>query len=180
MKAWGLVILVTVACGAGAGWAASLIEEDKLREVYGEDLRMGFFVAFLTVAGFLLSLKTFIVVTMKEGLYDSEAYIKRMQRRRAVNPQATHYGTLARLSKLLYLAVLLCLVAAVAQLTFGLRKECWAIYMCIALAGAAVGMLLASLFVSERNLAKMFKRWEDTSLKTHPPHWDKGEDAEEA
>jgi hypothetical protein len=42
---------------------------------YGENIRGSLFTGFLTLGGFLLSLKTFIIVKMKENVYDDERYI---------------------------------------------------------------------------------------------------------
>lgn len=76
-----------------------------LHDFYSKKLQFSFFTGFLTVGGFLLSLKTFILVKLKEGLFDNKEYQERMEKRRALNPDLSYYGPLSRLGSFLIYCV---------------------------------------------------------------------------
>lgn len=127
----------------------------EIYQFYADNLRDSLFSGFLGLAGFLFSAKTFIVIHMKEKLYDSEAYAARLTKQQRINSKLTKYGPLRRLSSFLFWAVLSSLVAAVSQLTIGLIKAEWAAWSCLCFAVIAVLMLATSMFHVSANL----KQW---------------------
>lgn len=124
----------------------------KVQEFYATNLRGSLFAGFLTLGSFLLSLKTGIVIKIKEGLFDSADYKKRLDERRALNPSLTAYGPLRRLSRLLSNAVLSALIAAALQLTVGLIPHWIAAAICMACAVFSLALLLSSFYLIQSNL----------------------------
>jgi len=49
-------------------------------DYYAKNIRGSLFTGFLTVGSFLLSLKAFIVVKLKENIFDSDIYKKKIAR----------------------------------------------------------------------------------------------------
>lgn len=137
-------------------WTAELVQ------FYGESLRSSLFAGFLTLGGFLFSAKTFIVVKMKEGVYDTPDYEKSVETQRALKPGSNlkFYGPLRNLSQLLFGSILLSLVTAVAQLTLGLFDNVIAVFICLGLAVATIVVLIISLFFIRANLVFWFDQME--------------------
>ncbi|HVP83737.1 MAG TPA: hypothetical protein VMS78_03345 [Rhizomicrobium sp.] len=123
---------------------------------FQEHLREPLFVGLLTVAAFLFSLQTFIVVTMKEHVYDTEAYADRVEQLKALNPKIKRYQPLDNFSYLLFLAILLCFLSAVLQFSIGLVDAPWAGFMSLFGAVWSIEMIFVSLFYLQRNLRSWF------------------------
>lgn len=137
----------------------------EVASFYAEKLRGSLFAGFLTLGSFLLSLKTGIVIKIKEGLYDKPEYLERLKVRRQNNKSLSHYGPLRRLSGLLSSAVFSALCAAAIQLTVGLLPFWWAAGLSLAIATFAMGLLLASFFLIQANLTDWFNLLEEASSK---------------
>lgn len=128
-------------------------------EYYSKNLRASLFSGFLSLGGFLLSLKTFIVVKMKEGLYDHALYRERLESARKLHPtkKIPFYDSLERLRSLLLWSIISALSTAVAQLTFGLFTAEWCFTVAIAFAGLSLGFLAQALYNINRNLRRWFE-----------------------
>ena len=136
---------------------------------YATNLRASLFSGFLTLTGFLFAVKTFIVVSMKRELYDTDEYRSRVAARREFNKKVTVYGPLQRLSGLLFWSVIASLVTAASQLTVGLVPEWWAAGLCMLLALVTVLLLLCDLIVIRCNLNQWFKFLEDAAKPKPAP-----------
>ena len=135
-----------------------IVPAQDLIDFHRNTLRAPFFTAFLTLAGFLLSLKTFIVVKMKELVYDDAGYIESavrldIERGRTLE----HYGPLRRLSGLLFAAILACFAAAILQFTVGLLKARYSAVLCVCAPSLALYLLVYSLIETRANLRSMFE-----------------------
>ncbi|QWE16326.1 hypothetical protein [Polynucleobacter sp. AP-Nino-20-G2] len=124
---------------------------------YEKNLRASLFTGFLTMGGFLLSLKTGILIKIKESLYDNKQYIEKVEELRTINPKLTQYGPLKRLSRVLSFSVFFCLLSASTQFTVGLLMNSWSTAFCLAIAAFSMSMLIASFLVIQLNLSKWFQ-----------------------
>lgn len=142
-------------------------DAQTLRDLYENELRRSLFVAFLTLGGFLLSLKTFIVVKMKELVYDSDSFVADLYKMRQLTPGIEHYASLRRFSGLLFWAIISCFVVSLAQYTLGLSSPSWAPGACISGGVFAVYLLILSLVLTQCNLHDMFTHCEKASRKKY-------------
>lgn len=90
---------------------------------YSNKMQTSLFTGFLTLGGFLLSLKTFILIKLKEGLYDHKNYEDLVKEKQLLNPNFTHYGPLSRLSNFLVHSVLFALLTSFYQFSVGFVKS---------------------------------------------------------
>jgi hypothetical protein len=139
------------------------LNDDAFTTFYSEKLRSSLFSAFLTLGGFLYSLKTFILIKMKENVYDTDWYKARLDDLRKYNARLSHYGPLRRLSDLLFFTVMGALCSALAQFSIGFINHWVAAVLAIYVAICALGMFIISLFEIKRNLNDWFKYLEDAS-----------------
>lgn len=123
---------------------------------YGDKMRGPLFSGFLSVGGFLFSVKTFIVIKLKEAVYDHEAYGRRLAKLRELKPSLRRYKPLRSMSDLLFFCVLVALVNAATNLTIGLIPSPYAVSFCMALAFAGLLSLILALLVLKRNMADYF------------------------
>lgn len=128
----------------------------SLFKFFTANMRGSFFAGFLTIGGFMLSLKTFVLVKMKEGLYDSDAYRKRAAKMRRLGSEQPLYAPLKRLSHLLFSSILAALLTSAMQLTVGLFDRWWTATVCLSAAAGTVVMLVVSLFQIKANLDSWF------------------------
>jgi hypothetical protein len=135
---------------------------DKLNsfgKFYAESLRGSLFAGFLTLGGFLMSLKTFIIVNMKKEVYDSKAYQELWHEQKKLDPNNnmnTVYSPLRDLSSVLYLTILLSVLTAVSQLTIGLFSGFWTSVFCVWMAANSIVFLIWCLTLIRKNLLTMF------------------------
>lgn len=131
-------------------------EESDLVSFYEKHLRGNLFAGFLTVGGFLLSLKTFILIKLKENVYDHSEYRKRFDDQKKLDSSIRRYDPLKRLSDFLYWAVLSTILAAIAQLTIGLFGNYLLTLAAIWFAVFAMGVLVATLILIKSSLNDWF------------------------
>src|ERR1051326_8439256 len=80
--------------------------ENGLFSLYDRKFQTPLFTGFLTIGGFLLTLKTFVLVQLKKELYENDYYKQRLNDKRVNEPNLSLYGPLNRLGYLLVLCVL--------------------------------------------------------------------------
>lgn len=157
-------VMTFVACGY-----ATLYLNWNIPDFFAKNMRGSLFAGFLTLGSFLLTLKTGIVIKIKEGLYDSTAYKKRLIEQRQINKQLSAYGPLRRLSRLLSWSVFSALISAAFQLTIGLIPHWIAATLCLAIAVFAMSILLSSFFLIQINLSDWFNLMEENDTPEENP-----------
>jgi hypothetical protein len=126
--------------------------EAELVEVYQKNLRSIFFTGFLTAGSFLLSLKTFVVVKIKEGLIDSREYIQKFSELKKINPDLDLYSPLKQLSEFLFICILSAIVTSFAQISLGFVALPWAVMTCVSMASFTFVSILFALFYIRKNI----------------------------
>lgn len=159
-KAFGLPLLLALASGYAVFFIYTSGDCDIVN-FYQSNLRSSLFAGFLTMGGFLLSLKTGILIRIKETLYDSKEYDIRYKESLSLGPRTGRYDPLRRLSFVLSIAVLSCLVASALQFTLGLLSTWWATSVCVSIAVFAMSALFVSFKLIQDNLLIWFDFLED-------------------
>lgn len=126
-------------------------------EFYDERLRGFLFSGFLTVGSFLLSLKTFVVVSLKDKLFDSDKYVKKYMERNGLECDShidlpEFYAPLANLTGFLFFSILFSILTSVAQFSIGIVGNAAANVFCIWLALFTVLLLLNCLRLIRKNI----------------------------
>jgi hypothetical protein len=142
-------IILSLAMGLAATALVFFMSSDlnQVADFYAKNIRASLFTGFLTVGSFLLSLKVFIVVKFKENIFDSPAYKAKLEERRKLNAEITHYGPVKRLSRLLFFSIVSAIAASVAQLSVGLIATWQATLLCVFVATFAGTMLVCTLWL---------------------------------
>lgn len=145
--------------------------DDPLFLFYAQNLRASLFAGFLTLGSFLVAVNTFVIVNLKKEVYDHPGYRKILYDRREKKPETKFYGSLNRLSGLLFWTIVLAISTAVLQLTVGVifRTRSSAI-VCLAAAAATMVMLFISLINIRLNLKDWFQFWEKQAAIDEKAH----------
>jgi len=174
MKALALIIMAVVAiCGLGAWYFVNRVVcgggflgcESLVPwgDFFDKNIRGSLFSGFLTLGGFLLSLKTFIIVNMKKEVYDKSEYLQIHNVALARGHKGSRYSPLKDLGDVIFFAIVACISTACLQMTLGLFARAWSSAICLAAALYSIIMLLVVLHYIRRNLQAMFKFLEKTS-----------------
>ena len=115
----------------------------RLCYIYSSKLQTPLFTGFLTLGSFLLTLKTFIIVQLKEKVYDSDTYTERFIELRFQNKDLKFYQPITRLAGLLLTAVFMALSTALLQITIGFADLQITASICLSF---AIGTLLLVFF----------------------------------
>ncbi len=130
---------------------------DKALEFYQAQLRGNLFAGFLSVGGFLMALKTFIVIKLKENVYDNDRYGERFERLKKLQPSLKRYSPLENISNLLFWATLSSFIAAISQFTFGLFEDKLLVFIVIFLSILSGIILLFTLLAIKHSLNAYFE-----------------------
>ncbi|MFY8351052.1 hypothetical protein AAEU29_10995 [Pseudoalteromonas sp. SSM20] len=150
------LLFVNLVCN-GKGFIDFYCSDIKeFNKFYAEHLRGHLFAGFLALGGFLLSLKTFIVVTMKEKVYDNKEYRKGVVLAKKRKTEITVYGPLKELSDYLFYSIIVSIFAAVLQLTLGLFEHTFTTVLCLYFCILATSLLTHSLMLIKNNLDTWF------------------------
>ena len=134
---------------------------DRFGDFYGKNLRASLFAGFLSLGGFLLSLKTFIIVNMKKDVYDDVKYIERYEEQSKLGAVGKRLDPLRELSGILFAAILFAIIAAILQITVGLFETFTSTIICMWAATFATMLLIKSLLLIRSNLNLMFSNLDD-------------------
>lgn len=163
----GLSLLIALSAYSGAllyycegiFWKPYCSRISDFGPFYSKNLRGSLFTGFLTLGGFLLSLKTFIVVNMKKEVFDTDDYKAEWEEQKKLdtaNKMGQRFEPLRYLSTTLFLSIASCVITSVLQLTLGLSDTFWAAIICLWTALVSVLFLLRSLWLIRVNLNRMF------------------------
>jgi uncharacterized membrane protein (DUF485 family) len=137
-----------------------------LYDFYSKKMQTPLFTGFLTLGGFLLSLKTFILIKLKEGLYDHKQYQELVKQKQSLNPKYTHYGPLSRLSHFLVHSVLLALLTSFFQFSVGFVKSNIVAAIGMSLAVTTITVVLLAWWNIRENLNCWFEMLEKEKRET--------------
>lgn len=99
---------------------AKVLKMDLLWDYYSKHIRGNMFAGLIAVGGFLMTGKTFILVTMKQNVFDDQKYIDHFKKISKHDNSLKRYAPLIQLKDVLYIAVYMTIIAALVQLTVGL------------------------------------------------------------
>lgn len=161
------VIAIITVCAVFGIAKVFQMQADEIYRLYFSQLRSNFFTGFLTVGSFMLSLKTFIVVKLKESVFDSEAYRQIFAERahRFAEPDKEYYLPLRNLSKLLFFTITSAVVTAVIHVTVGLFGGMVPFIICVFSVAFSFVMVLMSLYLIHGNIYDWLERSKDSKPK---------------
>jgi hypothetical protein len=87
--------------------------------IYDLKLQFSLFTALLTVGSFLLAMKAFILVRLRDDVYEHKGYRKRYLDQYNNQYAGNYYSGLVSLGHLLALSVISAFISSIAQVTFG-------------------------------------------------------------
>ncbi|AZF92937.1 hypothetical protein [Morganella morganii] len=125
---------------------------DKLVKVYSESIRGYIFTAFLAVASFLLSLLTFVVINLKEKMFDTKEYIdiakKSWEKRRKESTfkKKNLYEPLVVISWVLAFAISSCFLTSISQFLFGFSSNHYVLLLPTYLPFLSLTLLIITLY----------------------------------
>lgn len=111
-------------------------------------------------------MKTFILIKLKEGLYDHKQYQELVKQKQSLNPKYTHYGPLSRLSHFLVHSVLLALLTSFFQFSVGFVKSNIVAAIGMSLAVTTITVVLLAWWNIRENLNCWFEMLEKEKRET--------------
>ena len=102
-----------------------LIEEYLGLKIPYEKIQGGLFSSFLTMGSFTLSLTAFFLGSLKEKLFDSDEYIKKIQALTEFQcgSSCRRYDQLINISKLFIFCIMMCFFTSLSKITLGFIKK---------------------------------------------------------
>lgn len=160
--AWAVPAGVSMAVGIGI----YALAPDNLAQFYGDEIRGSLFSGFLSAGGFLLALKTFILIKMKQEVYDTDLYGKNFENARKRNQTTDErYGPLKRLGQYLFLSIMSAFTTAALQLTVGLLGCRLTATVCLTVAMFTTILLVVCLLSVKSNLNEWFRLLDQAQSK---------------
>ncbi|EJO4031948.1 hypothetical protein AB2301_17160 [Vibrio cholerae] len=133
-----------------------------LWDYYEKHIRGNLFAGLIAVGGFLMTGKTFILVTMKQNVFDDAEYIKNYKKLVKFDQSLKRYAPLIQLKDILYVSVYMTIVAAIVQLTIGLIPHWSMALFSLFVAILSIVLVIDSLNLIKRNLDYWLNDREDS------------------
>lgn len=95
------------------------VDESKFIKIYDDRLQFAFFTAFLTVGSLLLAMKAFLLVRLKDDIYQHAEYQSRYKKQYKGQYNGNYYQGLKDIGYLLIVSVIACFITSIAQVTIG-------------------------------------------------------------
>lgn len=132
-------------------------------KAYQGRLQAPLFSGFLTLAGFIMSVKTNLLLRLYKDLFDSEEYKERVEKASFLNKEPVRrFRPLINLGSFLVNAVLGCFVVALMQVTVGFVQHPWASSIAIGTATGGIVLVLAAWAAIKANLKSWFSILNET------------------
>jgi len=129
----------------------------KIITEYHQEIKGSLFVTGFTLGSFLFSMKSLIIKTMKEEIYDQEDYQKDIDDIRDTGEKITYYESLQDFSTLLYRSITFCFVSAILNISLGIIDTFVAATICLIFTLIAWFYIGKSLYFFQSNWAKVFE-----------------------
>lgn len=122
-----------------------------LIQAYHNSMRGYFFSAFLGISSFLLSLLTFVVINLKEKMFDSEDYKRMYAKFNGISDDSTIvkrdlYKPLVVITTLLVFSIVCCLATSLLQFTLGFSNCKWVLVAPTIIPFIAISFMSLSLY----------------------------------
>jgi len=140
-------------------WSAInfLVSPETFGEIYDQKLQLACFTGFLTVGSFLLAMKAFILVRLREDVYGHAAYKRRYLGQNNNKYAGDYYRGLVELGNLLAVSVIVAFSASVAQVTIGFSSAHGVKAIALALCAGGLALVLIDWLFVYLNLKDWFE-----------------------
>lgn len=148
-----MVAIVTV-LWAVLGSVVVVLADANFAMWYREKLRGDLFNGSLTMAGFLVTVATFVVITMKEKVYDHPSYRQAVELSLQLSTKPERnalYAPLRRLTMLLALATSACLLCTLAHVSLVFLPTRWPVAACVSIAAATLSLTSFAILAAYGN-----------------------------
>ena len=125
--------------------------------LYHQEIKTSLFVSGFTLGSFLFSMKSVIIKTMKEEIYDKDDYKKDIEELKDIGGKEGYYDSLQRFSNLLFWAISLSFVSALSNITLAFLGNIWTTSLCLFVTIVAWGSIGKTLYHFQKNWAKVFE-----------------------
>lgn len=110
-----------------------------------------------TIGSFLFSMKSVIIKTLKEDVYDNELYQEETCQRIADGETDSFYENLSNFSNLLMYAIISSFISAISQIAFGFLNVWWASSICLFIAIVSWMFLGMAIYRVHQNWQDSFR-----------------------
>lgn len=135
---------------------------EKFFEFHHKNLRGYLFSGFISVGSFLLSLHTFVIVNLRDKVFNTDEYREYYSQATGIDlkdiDEGELYKPLDNLSSFINLSIWLSLTTAIAQFTLGLSTNFYACLFCVWLAILTICFMLQSLTIIRENIRLLLKQ----------------------
>jgi hypothetical protein len=132
---------------------------------YHTKLIPSLFISGFTIGSFLFTLKSVIIKTMKDDVYDSDEYQEVICQRISLGEEIGFYDSLKRFSNLIMKAIYFSFLSASLQITIGFFENIYTTIICMFAAGISWFFLIKSVYIVQQNWQKAFQYSEDRTIK---------------
>lgn len=141
------------------------VPRETFNELYDQKLQLACFTAFLTVGSFLLAMKAFILVRLRDDVYRHASYRKRYLCQNNQKYCEKYYQGLFDLGHLLVVSVASSFAASAAQVTFGFSSSYGMKLIAPSLCVGVLSLVFIDWLVVYLNLKDWFEFIEDEARK---------------
>ncbi|MFT4850451.1 MAG: hypothetical protein ACI83B_003008 [Sediminicola sp.] len=122
--------------------------------IYHQTFISALFISGFTIGSFLFSMKSVIIKTLKEDVYDNDEYQDKICQKIALGSKEGFYDSLQRFSDLLLKAIVFSFISAMFQITLGYVQHPVTSIICFLIAGFSWIYLARAIYHVQDNWRK--------------------------
>ncbi len=132
---------------------------------YHQTIKTSLFISGFTLGSFLFSMKSVIIKTMKEEVYDQDDYKKDIESLKGIGEDIGYYDSLRNFSNLLFWSISLSFLSAIVNLTLGYFKLHCSTITCIVITLVSWVVVGRALYFFQSNWSKVFEYAENKAIE---------------
>jgi uncharacterized membrane protein len=126
---------------------------------------VGLFTSSIMLASFLFTMKSFVIQTVKEHIYDTDHHKNKVKQRRKSGAQTEYYGGLKRLAMLLKWTIILALVNSIMQISLSGFESPWLSFLSLLVSVLTAVLFFMVVWIVSENISDMIISSENKAKK---------------
>lgn len=131
---------------------------------------VGLFTSSIMLASFLFTMKSFVIQTVKENIYDTDYHKNKVRQRRKSGAKTEYYGGLKRLARLLKWTIFLALGNSIMQLSLSGFESPWLSLFSLFVSCITAVLFFIVIWIVSENISDMINTSESNAKKEEHDH----------
>ena len=137
---------------------------------FHSEWKIGLFSTSILLGSFLFTMKSFVIQTIKENIYDTKYHKDKVLQRKKSGAKTEYYGGLKRLALLLKFTIIFAILNSLAQITLSPFSLVWLSLICLLMSLITMILFSIAILVVSQNISDMILVFEKKAIAEERPN----------